>query len=146
MARLNITVPDDLYDKIQRWRERLNLSKICQEALAAEIAKLEAIPKAALEMEALVERLKREKGKAGRAWFRRGVFEGMEWGRRASYADLKRWGQAKPEELLKASSPPEVLRPYIRQHVKDPLWEYRPFAEGWLSGVQEVWRRVKDHV
>jgi post-segregation antitoxin (ccd killing protein) len=44
MPRLNITVPQDLYDRLEKWRDRLNLSRICQDALARELARLEEIP------------------------------------------------------------------------------------------------------
>ena len=43
MARLNITVPDELYERIEKWRERLNLSRICQDAIGREIDKLELV-------------------------------------------------------------------------------------------------------
>ena len=45
MARnITITVSEDLWNAIQRWRDRLAVSKICQDALANEVAKFESLP------------------------------------------------------------------------------------------------------
>ena len=45
MARnITITVSEDLWNAIQRWRDRLAVSKICQDALANEVSKFESLP------------------------------------------------------------------------------------------------------
>jgi post-segregation antitoxin (ccd killing protein) len=41
MARVNITVPDELFDEAKR--SRLNISHIAQQALAAELTRLDKI-------------------------------------------------------------------------------------------------------
>lgn len=33
MARLNITVPQDLFDALKPYRDRINMSKVCADAL-----------------------------------------------------------------------------------------------------------------
>ncbi len=37
MARLNISIPDDVYELAEAWRGKVNLSSICAEALRAEL-------------------------------------------------------------------------------------------------------------
>ena len=45
MARnITITVSEDLWAAIQRWRDRIAVSKVCQDALANEVAKFESLP------------------------------------------------------------------------------------------------------
>jgi hypothetical protein len=41
MARLNLTVPDPLYERLDRLRDRVNVSKICATALERELDMLE---------------------------------------------------------------------------------------------------------
>jgi hypothetical protein len=41
MARLNITIPEPLYERLEQVRDRLNISKICANALEKELTMLE---------------------------------------------------------------------------------------------------------
>jgi DNA-binding transcriptional regulator LsrR (DeoR family) len=42
MARLNISLPDDLYEAAQKWRGKKNLSRICARALREELEAVES--------------------------------------------------------------------------------------------------------
>ena len=44
MARLNITLPDVLYARLEQLRDRINLSKVCATALEKEVMMLEGQP------------------------------------------------------------------------------------------------------
>src|SRR5258708_27786228 len=44
MARLNITLPDVLYARLEQLRDRINLSKVCAMALEKEVTMLEGQP------------------------------------------------------------------------------------------------------
>lgn len=142
MARLNITIPDELYRALEKWRDRLNISRLCQEAIAREVAKLEDLPRQAAELETLVERLRQEKALAERFWFAQGVTDGIAWTRGASYGELRLWGETgrlEPPE-------PEALQSALRRYRGDPAFEGETYRQGWAAGVKEVWQRVKDKV
>lgn len=146
MARLNITIPDDLHERIDRWRERLNISRICQDAIRRELDKLEQIPGEVQDMHAALSRLGQQKAKIERSCFRKGVHDGLEWARQADYADLKRWGERQPNgELLD-----EVLRGPATDsaagHETEVAWEPRPYAEGWIAGVHQFWERARNRL
>lgn len=146
MARLNITVPDDLYKRVEKWRDRINLSRVCQEAIRRELDKLEQVPEQVREMREALSRLEREKAKIERSCFRKGVYDGLEWARGADYASLKRWG----EQPTTAEALEEVLRgPAARSaaaHHDGPGWVPRSYAEGWIAGVNQFWERAKNHL
>lgn len=146
MARLNITVPSELYNRIEKWRDRLNLSRICQEAIAREIAKLEDIPGEVRELQEVLARLEREKAAMERRWFRQGVQDGLNWGKGADYAALKRWGTApiSPETIREAVA--GVAKDSAGKYTEDPSWDAIPYGEGWLTGVAQLWARVKDRL
>lgn len=146
MPRLNITVPQELYERIDRWRDRLNLSRICQEAIARELSKLEEIPDEVRTMHEALDRLQREKAAAERSWFRRGVHDGLEWARGAEYGTLKRWGGERimPESIQQVLSGP--AKEAAGRYIDDQAWDSVRYGEGWLTGVNQFWIRVKDRI
>jgi hypothetical protein len=97
-------------------------------------------------MHEVLGRLGREKASAERAWFRRGVHDGLEWARRAEYGPLRRWGgePATPETAEQALEGPAVDT--ARRYQEDSAWDPRPYGEGWLTGVQQFWSRVKNRI
>jgi hypothetical protein len=145
LARLNITVPEELYERVERWRDRINLSRVCQDAIARELEKLEQVPDEVRSMHEALTRLGREKAKVDRACFRKGVFDGLEWARSAEYPLLKRWGERDGngafEEILRGPAAESSS-----QHEEDPSWDAKPYAEGWMAGVQQFWERVKKNL
>jgi len=88
MPRLTVSVPQELHDRLEKWRDRMNISRVCQEALEREVRRLEELPDDAKALTGLVERLSREKADGERQWFSQGVSDGMTWARGAGYADL----------------------------------------------------------
>lgn len=142
MARLNITIPDELSERVERWRDGLNLSRVCQEAISRELDRLEQIPVEVISMHAALARLGREKAKVEQSSFRKGVHDGLEWARGAEYALLKRWGKrhgdAVFDEALRGPASGSASR-----HENDPTWDPKPYAEGWIAGVNQFWERAK---
>jgi len=57
MPRLNISVPDDLYKRLDEVRDSLNVSAVCQEALRREISRREPMPSDVDVTEETIERL-----------------------------------------------------------------------------------------
>jgi len=143
MARLTISVPDDLHRSLERFRDRLNISRICQDALSKEIAKLEQLPTAALELEEMVDRLRSEKAVADRQWFAQGVTDGISWTRGAPY-----------EELLAAAEPAQPLgqegkaavRAGAQRHRRRPGFDEESYVSGWRTAAAEIWARVKETI
>ena len=41
--KLTITIPDELGERLELWRDRMNISKVCAEAIAEEIDRLESM-------------------------------------------------------------------------------------------------------
>ena len=57
MPRLNITIPDELHQRLARWRDRVNVSRICQESITRELDKLEELPAEVQAMQRALARL-----------------------------------------------------------------------------------------
>src|SRR5262245_36217408 len=101
MARLNISIPDPLYARLDRLRDRVNASKVCAGALEQELDMIEARPAPTdPEVEHLVARLQglRER------WYDRGRQDGKLWAvgsatREELYRVTDEWGGEAAEEL-----------------------------------------------
>jgi post-segregation antitoxin (ccd killing protein) len=89
--RINISIPDELHAELEKWREQLNVSGICQEALRKEVARLEAVATAGGDLDAVVKRLRAEKDEWEKHWYEVGIQLGHEWARRAPYQRLLEW-------------------------------------------------------
>jgi hypothetical protein len=140
---IRYSVPDELRLSLERFRDRINVSRICQDALAKEIAKLEQLPRGALELEEMVDRLRSERAALDKQWFAQGVTDGITWTRGAPY-----------EELLAAAEPTRPLGNEGRAAVRAGMKRHRHVAgfdeDGYVAGFRtaaaEVWARVKETV
>jgi hypothetical protein len=143
MARLTISVPDELHRSLERFRDRLNISKICQDALAKEIAKLEQLPRGAFELEEMVERLRDEKSAADRQWFAQGVTDGITWTRGAPYPEMLAAADA-AQPLGKEGK--AAVGASIQRHRGTAGFDEDSYVAGWRTAAAEVWARVKESV
>jgi ribosome modulation factor len=76
MARLNITLPDELYARLEQHRDRINLSKVCATALGKEITMLEGQPPITdPRIAQLLQRLQSTRER----WHQRGYEDGIGW-------------------------------------------------------------------
>jgi hypothetical protein len=80
VARLNLTIPDPLYERLERLRDRVNVSKVCAVALTKELDMLEgsAVMTANPKAQRMIERLQGMKNRRER-WYQRGFEDGEEW-------------------------------------------------------------------
>src|SRR5215472_19149943 len=76
MARLNITVPDALYARLEELRDRINLSKVCAVALEKEVAMLEGQPNIT---DPRIARLLQRLQSTRERWHQRGYEDGIQW-------------------------------------------------------------------
>lgn len=74
--RINISIPDDLYERLSHVKDKLNVSKLCQEAIKHAVRVEEVRAKAMADIESLVERLKEEELQYGKKY----IDEGFECG------------------------------------------------------------------
>jgi hypothetical protein len=76
VARLNITLPDPLYERLKRLEDRLNASKVCSVALDAELDMIETRPETTdPDIQRAIDRLQ----SAADRWRDRGRRDGRRW-------------------------------------------------------------------
>ncbi len=76
VARLNLTIPDPLYERLERVRDRVNVSKVCAVALEKDLDMIEARPSVA---DPKIVRLLERLGGARERWYEHGHEDGIEW-------------------------------------------------------------------
>jgi len=89
--RVNISIPEDLYKRLQRFKDSINVSKVCQDALLVEIKKKEDFLKRVKENPSkaeIVERLRQERMAKYSIFYEIGREDGYEWANVAAYDEL----------------------------------------------------------
>ena len=89
--RINISVKDDLYERLQAFRDSINVSRICQEAITAEVQEKEDFRKRMNEtpdMEDIIARLRRQSREGFVIVREKGIKDGEDWAKTAHYDDL----------------------------------------------------------
>ncbi|MEA1967811.1 MAG: hypothetical protein U9N77_06295 [Thermodesulfobacteriota bacterium] len=89
--RITLSIPDMLHEKMEKWRQSFNLSKMFQDALAEAITKKEEFQKRFFQesdISEIIERLRAEKIQSEGNYSENGRIEGLQWARSAHYDEL----------------------------------------------------------
>jgi len=155
MARkVTVSIPDMLYEKMERWRRSFNLSKMFQEAVAEAIQKKEDFQKRIqedLDLSEVIERLRQEKAQSEGDFQESGKHDGVLWAKSAGYDDIM---YALAWDDVDGATTDAVVGHYFREKIdKSKLMkeedgtinEYaRIYINGWKKGLEEFWDAVKD--
>ncbi|MBW4523405.1 MAG: hypothetical protein KME16_27515 [Scytolyngbya sp. HA4215-MV1] len=137
--RITITIPDALHERLQRVKDSLNVSQICQREIERFVQIEEIKQKESPAMEKLLERLRIEKQQSDAAWKAEGVTDGKEDATDLSYDEFC---QIETEGLS------EDLLDWIRnkriRYLENPTEE--AYLEGWKEGTLCVWKQVKEQL
>lgn len=174
--RLNVSVPDDVYVKMQEWKDTLNFSGIFKKAMSEAIEKKEKYKdfkqktKEAINMDTVIERLKKEKSESHKDAFDEGKKDGYEYAKSATYDEFQYVLQYETlrNRILKFDNrgyphPPEdeVFGDYfaerIEQHMANNLstWDnmgdlpdeyFVEWEAGFIEGIKDFWEEVKDKI
>jgi hypothetical protein len=138
--RINITIPNALSERLQVVKGRLNVSKICQQAIEKAVTAEEINAKDIPGRDKLIKRLRMEKEESIEAWKETGFTDGKQDAQELSYDDF--------QMLENDSEIPQETCDWVKEnHFK---YYERPheesYFEGWIEGVLSVWNDIKDEV
>jgi hypothetical protein len=165
MARMNISVPEDLKKQMDAIGERINWSGVAQRAFEKEILTMEARQQVE-DIDGAVARLQASKAVAGESSAEFAKERGRKWAMtRATYPQLKAIGTATWDDDLDEGLAPDLGRWATSEHENElcddvdtrdarDFWEIQldtqhpevEAAYGFLEGVLEVWEEVKDQI
>lgn len=161
MAKITISVPDELYEKMQEWKSSLNFSKVFQNAMCGMIRKKESLMskfRKEVDFSSIVDRLKKEKVEFEfniKDWGRK---DGLEWCKTAHYHEL--------QYALAWTPPPNPDQDdELGDYFSDRFEKYKKritatgqkaqdwlnifsdkYLKGWKEGVELFWGEVKDKI
>lgn len=152
VQRLNISIPDALYERIQAQKDKLNFSKLCQEALMSAVAIEEARQMDPDEEKNMIERLRREKKEAEDEWFEIGRKVGIQDAKGMPYKHFRTIEGAHAILFYPDGdqySAKEMVDEFLEDDWLDDLREEEGadpeiVVRGWVSGVMEIWEGVKE--
>jgi hypothetical protein len=158
MARRNISIPDELDERLDRHRDRINASRICAIALERELDMIEQqdrppeVDESAVER--LVERLRQQQS-AKDNWYVRGRKDGEAWAQEtATLAELRafdeNWSDLDgitvsdfhPDDLEGWADelPQEAQSKELRQQSRALQGAY---ILGWYASARNLWRAAR---
>jgi flagellar biosynthesis chaperone FliJ len=159
VQRVTISVPDDLYVKMQKWRKEFNFSQVFQTAMSDLIEKKENFLNRVKEtenMEAIIERLKKQKADYQSDLNEDGKNEGLSFAKSADYDDLiyalnariyDAWDRdSQLEDYWKDTCEglEESFGIKVTDDLGEPTDEFEEWFEGWKEGVEAFWGEVED--
>jgi hypothetical protein len=162
MAKIGVYIPDDRMKDIERWRNKINFSRIFMAAFERAIITNAAITKIrGKEMKAVIERLKREADGTFESGWKAGVTAGREWATKHSHVShLRQIG----DDELKFDRPNSDVWAFLYSHYEpqgyvktyddlesehqsdrygDSETHRRGFNQGFVDAVKHIWNDVK---
>ena len=137
---ISITIPENLHESLQAVKDSLNVSGICQEAIASAV-KIEELKKGDTEnMEIIIERLRAEKKAFVKDCKEKGFKAGLEGAKELPYQDMVAFANG--------ATPPHY-EGWLEHELEDflyddPYFDADSYEEGWHNGVKEFWKQVKN--
>jgi Arc/MetJ-type ribon-helix-helix transcriptional regulator len=154
--KVTVSMPDMLYQKMERWRRSFNLSQMLQEAVAEAIQKKEDFQKRVqedLDITEVVERLRREKAQSEGNFFDTGRRDGVAWAKSAGYDDIMyalSWDnidKAPSDKILGSYFLEKIESSKLMQLDGETINEYtRIYLQGWKKGLSEFWEVIRDKI
>ena len=156
VQRLTITIPDDLNERLQIIKERLNISRVCQMALDLAIQIEETKDRTDISaMKKAIARLRKQKQEAGARWKPIGFNDGLKNATDdLDYKLLKYLGEGGDinEQVITIDKDIQQLSipDWLELISKEKYWDERGdfdfdiYVKGWVEGVTHVWEEIKD--
>jgi post-segregation antitoxin (ccd killing protein) len=151
--RITITLPDNLHERLQTFKEKLNVSGICQEAIDSAIQIEEIKVKTDIPaIEKAIARLRKEKQETCEKWkqigFKDGVTDAVE---ELDYQTIKYIGEGGDinKSVPGIKYEPTLMMEFTyyrleKYHEEENDFDSEIYTQGWIEGVIHVWNDIKD--
>jgi len=157
--KIILSVPDDLAEKMEKWNDAFDFSRIFQDAMSEAIQKKESF-----QIRDVVARLKKEMGELEGNYYEKGKTDGLEWVKAANIEKLQYALNYVPmdhrDEVIIAYDPTrdealgdyfgDVMRADDRMGFVETTFSnsvpnecFRAWERGWSDAVHEFWEEIK---
>lgn len=154
--KVTISIPDMLHEKLEKWRESFNLSKMFQEAVSEAIQRKEDFQKRIredLDLGQIIDRLRREKLQSEGNYLETGKKDGILWAKNAHYDHLR---YALAWSDLDNATRDSILGPYFSEVFAanrlegDDTYSRSEYLKnylcGWKQGIEVFWLEIKERL
>jgi hypothetical protein len=152
--KVTISIPDLLHEKLEKWRESFNLSKMFQDAVVEAIQRKEEFQKRIredLDLGQIIERLRREKMQSEQNSLASGKDDGIAWAKNAHYDDLQyalHWqdfSNAAKDTVLGHYFTNNPTFSRLSQNNTYSIAQYGlSYLSGWKQGIEQFWEEVRE--
>lgn len=171
---ISISIPEDLYKKLQKVKDRLNVSQLCKNAINEAVVFEEA--RESININVMKARLKKERLEFAKKYLEKGMIDGVKDAKKLSYEnllyidaddkdDLSVQGihiedlfydfaseetKENIKNLINFTGDPEESDAEKEEYRDVQAWEYGfeyfedVYYGGWVKGVKRVFNRIKD--
>jgi hypothetical protein len=151
MKRLSITLPEELVARIEPFKDRINVSQVCREALERRVTASEearGLNGSGIDMDGVVTRLREERSAVEGKWEALGAINASTWVSAASYLELKSVLECQGTGDLAGYRLPSGAYKIMKRDMGQvgSGWERliaAAYKTAWLDALKEVWARIK---
>ena len=162
VQRINISLPDELFERLEKTKSALNdsVSGVCQKAIESEVSRQELLLKGFEKMENVIERLKLEKEEYGKQFEEDGYKDGLDDAKDMKYGELVDLYHSH-EICARESSFSDWDTRFVYKSLAWDSWlgdiigdresnydifDADAYLSGWFRGVVEFWDGIKGKV
>ena len=150
MARISVSVPEELLARLEPMKETINVRQVCRDALERRIQAFERAAKVqtdTLDVEALIERLRDERGLVEGRFEELGRHNAESWLGATAYLELKAVTESNGAlRMGKYRLPSSSFKTMKRDMEKERVTVEGPqavtYETAWLEQVRTVWTQV----
>lgn len=149
MAKISIHIPDDVLERVRQHKNRLNISRVCSNALLKEVEVVSNVPPMVEQTRRLIDKLKKEMHRQQVESFELGASFAQDFLEKVSYDQLRYWGSVVFSERRRLVLPEEIEdrleKVSLEKKLKSSL-DRSSFNRGWLTVMRRTWETVKDKI
>ena len=154
MARISISIPDRLMERLEPVKESINISQLCREALERRITTFETAAAQSgheLDTDSLVERLREERALDGGKFEELGRSNAAAWMTTASYLEFRVVAEDRRSTNMHSYKLPRAAFGAMKQHMADlnsslDGVQAIAYKTAWLDSVRAVWDQIVDRL
>jgi post-segregation antitoxin (ccd killing protein) len=144
--RLNITINDSLFKRLQIVKESFNISAICQEAIEREVSWQEQKKEVITKMNEVITKLRLGKEKFDEKYFEMGKEAGLEDAKQMEYEEIMEV-LCNQGAIIKTDTWDSYQADVSSDlQYEDKAFDVYIYADGWAKGVKEFWDIVKEQL
>jgi len=151
MSRISVSLPDELTTRLEPFKEKLNVSQVCREALERRVAAFEMAAEQGddLDAGAMIARLREEREMLEGRFQEMGGRNAASWLDTVSYIELKGVAENHGSSPIEAYKLPRsafkiMKRDAQQANVSCAGLSASVYKSAWLDYVRVVWSRVID--